>query len=208
MNIPAITIHTDDVQFLHCLPPVLVLEGGNDDDKHDPGGRTSRGVIQREYNVYRRSKGLSIRDVWQADWVEIFDIYFTSYWMPWCPQLWVGVNQMYFDQAVNQGPVAAARNLQRALNSFHDPGWTAAALRATGLRAPTLVVDGHIGPQTLLALNGINDRLDFLKSYYDWDMSYYRQLANWWHYGKGWGNRAISIYNTAVSQLKAEMQHG
>lgn len=200
MNMPPITIHTDDAQFIVCMPIVIQNEGfpGNDDDPHDPGGRTHAGVIQREYNIYRKNKGLPTRDVWLASWDEVCDIYYISYWQPWCGKLWAGLNQMYFDQSVNQGPVRGAKNLQLALNAWHDPGTLNKALRAVGLRSGTLVVDGHIGPATLLVLNGINDRKSFLKSYLDWDMSYYRQLKNWYYYGRGWTNRANSVYQHAL----------
>jgi lysozyme family protein len=203
MNMPPITIHTDDKQFINCMPIVIQWEGypGDDDDPHDPGGRTHAGVIQREYNIYRQSKGLPVHDVWGATWNEVCDIYYISYWKPWCPQLWVGVDQMVFDQSVNQGPVRAAKNLQLALNAFHDPGVTMAMLRAVGLRAGVLVVDGHIGPATLLTLNTVKDRPAFLKTYYDWDMSYYRKLGNWARYGRGWSARAKSVYEHAVILL-------
>jgi len=42
---------------------VRVFERGNDDDPQDPGGRTSRGIIQREYDKYSDRKGLPRRDV-------------------------------------------------------------------------------------------------------------------------------------------------
>jgi lysozyme family protein len=200
MNIPLITLHTDDKQFVLCLPPIIVAEGypGDDDNPHDPGGRTHAGVIQTEYNVYRRSIGQPIRDVWLASWNEVVDIYYRSYWMPWASQLWVGVNLMYFDQSVNQGPVRGAKNLQLALNAYHDPGWTAAILRTLNLRASTLIVDGHIGPATLGVLGALKDRRDFLKAYFDWDMSFYRRLSNWIYFGRGWTNRATAMYGEAL----------
>ena len=66
---------SDDARFDSCLPWILKMEGGNDDDPHDHGGRTSRGVIQREYDAYRREKGEATRDVWTASDAEIADIY-------------------------------------------------------------------------------------------------------------------------------------
>lgn len=203
MTIPPINVHTNDRQFVACLPKILELEGGNDDDPHDPGGRTSRGVTQREYDVYRKRKHLPVKDVWTADWNEIFDIYYEGYWLPWSPQLWPGLDQMYFDQAVNQGPVQAARNLQRAINDSHDPGWTAAALRAVGLRSAAVAVDGHLGPATLYAVSSVTSRLEFLKTYYHWDMTYYRRLRNWYYYGRGWAARAAAVYRRALEIFDA-----
>jgi lysozyme family protein len=200
MLFPPITMHADDNQFVLCLPPIIIAEGypGDGDDPHDPGGRTHAGIIQREYDIYRRSIGKPSRDVYLASWNEVCDIYYRSYWLPWCPQVWPGVNQMLFDQSVNEGPVQGARNLQRALNSYHDPGMTASILRTLHLRAGTLVVDGHIGPNTLEVLGALKDRRDFLKAYFDWDMSFYRQISGWIYYGKGWTARATAIYNAAL----------
>lgn len=193
--------YKNDKQFLLCLPLIITQEGGNDDDPHDPGGRTSRGIIQREYDKYRKRHGLPVRDVWHADWDEIFDIYYGEYWLPWCPQIWHGLDLMVFDQSVNQGLSQAVKNLQRALNAYHDPGWTAAALRSVYLRSSTVTVDGRLGPATMLAINALYDHGHFLKAYFDWDMSFYRQLRNWARYGRGWKNRATSIYNSALKML-------
>lgn len=197
MNIPAITVHTDDPHFVLCLPCILELEGGNDDDPHDPGGRTSRGITQREYNSYRRNKHQPSRDVWLADWAEIFDIYYISYWQPWCSKLWPGLNLMFFDQSVNEGPVQATRNVQKAINAFHDPGKMAALFRSVGLRSGLVKVDGHMGIITLACLNNVQGHKTFLKDYYDVNMSFYRSLKLWWRYGKGWKNRARAVYSTA-----------
>ena len=41
--------------FDACVALVLASEGFNDDDPRDPGGRTSRGVTQREYDIWRRT---------------------------------------------------------------------------------------------------------------------------------------------------------
>ena len=49
-----------------CYKAVRVYEGGNDDDPRDPGGRTSRGIIQREYDAWRRGQNLLTCDVWSA----------------------------------------------------------------------------------------------------------------------------------------------
>ena len=43
--------------FEYCLPFLLAHEGGNDDDINDPGGRTSRGILQTEYDAYRKRHG-------------------------------------------------------------------------------------------------------------------------------------------------------
>ena len=61
--------------FKPSLAAVLKSEGGNDDDPQDHGGRTSRGVIQREYDAWRKEKGLFALDVWKAPDSDIAMIY-------------------------------------------------------------------------------------------------------------------------------------
>src|SRR5215468_5279465 len=52
--------------FNKCLPLLLEHEGGNDDDPRDPGGRTSRGILQSEWDVWRLSHPGLPSDVFQA----------------------------------------------------------------------------------------------------------------------------------------------
>jgi lysozyme family protein len=119
------------VNFKRCLELLLVSEGGNDDDPVDPGGRTSRGITQREYDAYRTTHPNIPADVWEAPQTAVEDIYDLSYWHPWCPQLPDGVDYVFFDVSVLHGPAKAAIWLQQAL----------------GVQA-----DGHIGVITLTRL--------------------------------------------------------
>lgn len=201
LAIPPISVHTNDKQFILCMLPVITAEGypGNGDDPHDPGGRTHAGIIQTEYDSYRVSVGKPKQDVYLASWAEVCNIYYENYWMPHCPTLWSGLNQMLFDQAVNEGPQQGVKNLQKALNAYHDPGIVSAMLRGLRLRTGTLTVDGDLGPATMGVLNGLKDRRDFLAAYFAWDMQFYRQLVNWVYYGPGWTNRANAIYKAAVA---------
>lgn len=185
-------------KFLNCLQIVLEVEGGCSDDPHDPGGRTFQGITQREYDAWRKTLGEKPRDVCLADSRDILDIYYKNYWLPWGGRLWVGLDQMYFDQCVNQGRVQATKNLQRAVNNFDDPGWMSAAFRSLGLRDSAITVDGKMGPQTFEAVSHINGRRGFLATYYDQDMNFYRKLQNWYYYGRGWTARATKVYQRAM----------
>ena len=51
-------------------------------DAHDPGGKTMCGIIQREYDTYRKMKGLPTQDVRKITQEEGYDIYRNSYWLP------------------------------------------------------------------------------------------------------------------------------
>jgi lysozyme family protein len=61
-------------RFATCVALVLRDEGGNDDDPRDPGGRTSRGIAQREWDVWRASHPGLPSDVWQAPQDQILGI--------------------------------------------------------------------------------------------------------------------------------------
>lgn len=99
---------------------VRAEEGGNDDDPQDHGGRTSRGIIQREYDSWRRMNHLATRDVWTAGEDEIEAIYKTQYWEPYCDRLPAGIDVEYFDMAVISGPHRGALTLQAALGVVQD----------------------------------------------------------------------------------------
>src|SRR5882672_1863940 len=123
--------------FEASLKLLLKSEGGNDDDPSDHGGRTSRGITQREYNAWRQEKGLPPLDVWQAPQSDITAIYHEEYWGTVCDLLPIGVDYLYFDMAVNAGPFRAAVLLQRALG---------------------VAADGRIGPITRAAIKNANPR--------------------------------------------------
>jgi lysozyme family protein len=109
-----------EANFKQSLVWVRTSEGGNDDDPSDSGGRTSRGITQREYDAYCRMAGLPRGDVWKAEDAVIDDIYHRSYWMPYGPIMPAGVDYMLFDDSVLSGPVTAIKTLQRALGVVPD----------------------------------------------------------------------------------------
>jgi lysozyme family protein len=104
-----------DPRFESCLPIILKEEGGNDDDPHDHGGRTSRGITQREYLPWRVKHGLPDRDVFEASDQEIHDIYYEEYWLPHGPKLHPGADLVYFNFAVNAGAGEAHKLLMRSI---------------------------------------------------------------------------------------------
>src|SRR5579859_7112752 len=106
--------------FKASLAEVLKSEGGNDDDPADHGGRTSRGITQREYNAWCQENGHPQIDVWQAPQEHIEAIYHDEYWMPWCDLFPVGTDYMFFDMCVNAGPHRAIVLGQQALGVNDD----------------------------------------------------------------------------------------
>jgi lysozyme family protein len=102
--------------FPPSLAITLLQEGGFSNDKADHGGRTMRGITNREYQAYLRRNGRPACDVRQITDDEIHDIYRNSYWLAICADaLPAGLDLCAFDYAVNSGPSRAARALQKVL---------------------------------------------------------------------------------------------
>jgi lysozyme family protein len=130
--------------FLSDLQFVLKWEGGLTDDLDDPGGRTNKGITQREYDNYRKQKGLPTQDVARISDGEVYEIYYTRYWLPTkCNELHPPLRLVVFDTAVNMGVKTAIALLQQALNEFL-------------VQDKKLKVDGVLGPKTLEAARTMN----------------------------------------------------
>lgn len=163
--------------FPQALKLVLVDEGGLDDDPHDHGGRTAHGITQREYDAWRKLKGETVEDVWKISPDDLSTIYHDSYWEPRCDQLPAGLDYAYFDFCVNAGAAQANRTLQRSL----------------GVRA-----DGVFGPITAQAIAAKNNNIPALiHEFMDRRRSFYRNLAQFSRYGRGWLARCDHVEHAA-----------
>lgn len=166
--------------FAKSLAFVLKDEGGNDDDPSDHGGRTSRGITQREYDARCAEKGLPQGDVWAAPQSEIESIYHEEYWYPYCDDFPTGVDYLYFDMAVNAGPHRAAVLLQRALG---------------------VVDDGRIGPVTRSAVAEADpERL--IDQYTQAKRAFYLSLHQP-RFTRGWLNRCDNVQANARTMIGA-----
>lgn len=165
--------------FNQSLKFVLRSEGGNDDDPQDHGGRTSRGITQREYDAWRREKGLLALDVWKASDQDIEMIYRDEYWRPTCDDLPSGIDYLYFDMAVNAGPHRATVLLQKALGV--NP-------------------DGRLGPLTRQAIRN-SDAKGLIEKYSTAKANWYRSLHQP-RFTQGWLNRVRDVRINALSMLK------
>lgn len=164
--------------FPQALKFVLAAEGGNDDDPADHGGRTSRGITQKEYDAWCEEQNLPQGDVWKASQTEIEEIYHSEYWNPYCDGLPVGVDYLFFDLAVNGGPHEAALMLQRALD---------------------VTADGRIGPVTRQTAAKASPRaliLRFTASKRAWYLSLHQPK-----FTKGWLNRTNEVQANALSMV-------
>ena len=161
------------------LKYVLVDEGGNDDDPNDHGGRTSRGITQREYDAWCQLNGKTSGDVWNATQEEISTIYNTQYWAPYCNSFPSGVDYVFFDIAVNAGRSQAVRSFQKALG---------------------VNVDGMMGQVTLAAIQSA-DPTKLIQDVSEVRRNFYRSLKQFPRYGKGWLNRVNHCQTGALSMV-------
>lgn len=153
----------------------LVFEGGNDDDPRDPGGRTSRGIIQTEYDSYRDGLKLPRRDVWKADQAEVLDIYKTKYAMTsHYGDLPAGLDGAVFDGSVNSGLSQSVKWLQRVLG---------------------IADDGKFGPMTLNTAMAVlrGDVAAKVQAYCARRLTMLEGLKTWLTFGKGWARRVAAV---------------
>jgi lysozyme family protein len=171
-------------RFLACMPFILKEEGGYSNDPHDSGGMTMHGIIQREYDAYRRRKGLPLQWVKNISTDEQNEIYWTEYWLPHCPNLPAGLDLSFFNIAVNAGPSEATRLLQQAL----------------GIR-----IDGNWGGQTVKAVVAItaSDVIDLIKSFGADEENWYRHLSKFKYFGKDWIGRAERCELLSIAMAQA-----
>jgi len=159
--------------FQRALKFVLEEEGGYTNDPHDHGGSTNFGLLQGEYNEWRREFGHPERDIRLIEPGEVEQIYLQKYWLPaHCDEMPWPVCVAHFDAAVNCGLHQAALFLQRVV-------LTAA--------------DGKIGSKTLSALHAeidargsvavaealANQRPAFYRMLADNDATQHDFLAGW-----------------------------
>jgi len=166
------------INFRPSLAAVLKSEGGNDDDPADHGGRTSRGITQREYDAWRREQHQVELDVWKAPQNEIEIIYHDEYWNPHCDLLPIGADFLLFNMNVNAGPSRGAKILQQALG---------------------VAVDGRIGPITREAIRKAEPRM-LITSYSNVSRMFYLGLHQP-RFIKGWLNRVVFVQQTALQMV-------
>lgn len=166
--------------FDAALAAVLKDEGGNDDDPADHGGRTSRGITQREYSAWLKEKHRTDLDVWKAPQSDIKAIYHEEYWQPYCDDFPTGLDYLYFDMAVNAGPGRAAILLQRALG---------------------VTQDGRIGPVTRAAVKSADPK-QLIAKFSAAKRNFYLSLHQP-KFTKGWLNRTAHVERVANSMLTA-----
>lgn len=166
--------------FDACLKRLLVHEGSNDDDPRDPGGRTSRGIIQSEWTRYvadHPGQGLQ-SDVWKAPQSAVEDIYRWQYWDALrCDELPAGVDYAVFDFGVNSGIGRSAKYLQAIVGT---------------------VQDGQIGPATLIATKA-KPAAEIVAALCDRRLAFLKGLRTRSTFGRGWGRRVAEVRTAALA---------
>lgn len=181
---PTVALHIQAVtaNFAEDIKFVRQEEGGNDNDPYDPGGRTSRGIEQSEWDAWCKLYGLPKSDVWKAPDEDINEIYFDQYWDPYTDLVPWGIQLVFFDTHVNEGLGPAVRFLQNALE---------------------VPADGKFGIITRSHAADITDPAAIVRDMTAQRRSAYRGMSRFWRFGKGWLARAAACEATALAQIKA-----
>jgi len=184
-------------RFDPAFDKVLVLEGGYVDHPSDPGGATNLGISLR-YLLDRGDldrDGLPDGDMDGDGDVDVADIraitpekakhlYHTGFWIPnrLSELRNQAVAEKIFDMAVNMGSRQAWRLVQRAVNDQYGND--------------VLVVDGVVGPKTLLVLNGLSENESVLDAIKEAQAGFYLRLIDARPslavFRDGWLNRAYA----------------
>lgn len=153
--------------FEKCIGFILKHEGGYVNHPRDPGGETNMGIAKKFY------PDLDIKNLTVA---QAKEIYLNDYWLKnKCDQMPLKVALVVFDSTVNQGFVAAAKILQRALRVKDD---------------------GIIGSITIAAINRSNFD-DLIAEFTSQRALYYANTRNVDTFGLGWYRRTIDSYRFA-----------
>ncbi len=170
-------------QFDACLAFTLAQEGGYVDDPADPGGATNMGITLATYRQWSHDAALGPNDVRAMTRQTAAQIYGALYWNALhCPSLPTGVDLSAFDFGVNAGTRRSAKLLQEALGFLPDQ------------------VDGCIGPATLRAALAM-DPAKLVDALAERQAAYYRGLAEFGRYGRGWLDRTERRRRAALAML-------
>lgn len=110
---------TPDQRFARCLDIILQWEGGFSDNPSDPGGATMHGVT---LEVFREFYGASqtVAALKAISRAQLDHIYRARFWNPIGDMLQSGLDLMYFNAAVNNGPGRAKPWVDAAQGSSAD----------------------------------------------------------------------------------------
>jgi lysozyme family protein len=166
----------------HSITLVFGSEGGYVNHPRDPGGATKYGVTAATLGAWRKlGRKATPTEVAGLALAEARAILDGQYAQPIrYADLPAPIDYCVFDEAVNAGPVRAARTLQACLG---------------------VPADGHIGIETLAALNAVDDRATLVRKLCARRLGFLRALPTWLSFGRGWRNRVAQVQATALAML-------
>lgn len=169
-------MHTN---FNECLELVLKHEGGFVNHPKDPGGATNRGVTQKVYDAYRKTRARPIQSVKFISEDEVKAIYKFQYWDrvqgDFLPR---GLDYAVFDFAVNSGVGRASKYLQACVGVKQD---------------------GVIGAMTIAA---IGKPANVINAICDRRLSFLRNLDTFLTFGRGWTRRVVEVRKHALEMTE------
>lgn len=145
----------------------------------DPGGATMMGIIQTEYDTWRVQHHLPRQPVRKITEDEGDQIYYSNYYLPYCPELPVGLDQEFFDTNVNEGVGESIRILQVSLG---------------------IVSDGIWGPQTDKAVKGIQNVPAVIKAFAARRAVVYTKTRGFTEFGRDWLRRTTEIETASMGE--------
>ena len=166
---------------------VLAHEGGFTNDQRDSGnhlpdgrqGCTMLGCTQTNWEAYIGHK-VTQDDMKKLTKDDVKPLYKKNYWDAVSGDLLPsGLDYAAFDFAINAGPAASRKMIQRALG---------------------VVADGAIGPNTLKAINEA-DAKELIQKFSDAKTTFYKGLGNFNVYGTGWLKRVADVQAVADKML-------
>ena len=164
-----------DNNFDRCLKLVLKSEGLYSNNPKDSGGETMMGVTKAAWSTWLK-RPIANGEMAKLTVADITPFYKALYWdKSYCNQLPTGIDYMVFDASVNMGVGQSIRLLQKSLGC---------------------VADGVIGPNTMKLINEskVNDMID---KYSAQKEMFYRSLALFNTFGKGWLSRVAQVQQNA-----------
>jgi lysozyme family protein len=166
---------------------VLKHEGGFTNDQRDPGNRlpdgrkgsTMLGCTQANWEAYINRK-VTQDDMKRLTKDDVKPLYKKNYWdAVKGDELPNGVDYAAFDFAINAGPSAARKMIQRALG---------------------VTADGVFGPKTMAAIQSA-DAKDLMKKFSNEKIVFYKNLSNFKVYGNGWLKRVEDVQAVADKMI-------
>ena len=169
--------------FDTCLASVLRSEGGFVNDSRDSGGMTNLGVTKHAWESWV-GHSVDEAEIRALVPMTVGPFYRAMYWNPiHGDSLPPALALCVFHVSVNAGPRRAARLLQSVVGATPD---------------------GAIGPATLaavtrLAQSRVAGLSTIVDTFQDALRAYYRSLATFPTFGKGWLNRAADVEAQALA---------